>query len=177
MSVFRHDPGDDGNLHFIQDMGHAVDGNGKQAGIGKDDFRLAFRCRIAFVNRLDICFDIFPDFGNCLEQGQCRLFGPLFHVINLDVLGHPLVFQGDGNLLAEIIGHIFDDDGQIVADVIEAVGLVFDISRINDPQQFGNDIDNDLFIRFIENVQFIDFPLPVVIVVRQDAVDNALYVF
>ena len=177
MSIFRHDPRNDRNLHFVQNMCHAMDGNGKQAGIGKNNFGLAFGRRIPLENRFNIRFNVFPDFGNRLEQRQRCLFCPLFHIINLDVLSHSLVLQGNSNLLTEIVRHIFDDDGQIVANIIKPVGLILDIPRINNPQQFSNDIDNDLLIRFIENIQFVDFSLPFMIIVSQNAIDDALYVF
>ena len=56
VGILGHDAGNNGNLHLVQNMGNAVNGNGKQTGIRENNLRLALCRRIPFKNSINIRF-------------------------------------------------------------------------------------------------------------------------
>ena len=79
--VFGHEAGNERDLTVVEDMGDAVDEDGKEAGVGEDDLLLALGCRVAVEGRLHIFEEQLLDMGELGHEGIDNGVG-----VRLDVL-------------------------------------------------------------------------------------------
>src|SRR5204863_8511150 len=62
------DAGQQGNIQLQQGMGNAVKADGKEAGIGTDDFKFAFCCGVSLRNSGYICIEEPVDLRQLLKK-------------------------------------------------------------------------------------------------------------
>ena len=82
-----------------------------------------------------------------------------------------LCLEDDGDLLVQIVHHILNEHGQIVPGIVDAVGLVPGRAGVDDAHELSDHIDDDGFVRVLEQVHFIN--ITAVAVILQNAVHDA----
>ena len=166
MGMLRHDSGQHGNAHGVQNMGQTVDGDGVKTGIAVDDLIHTESSGVTFKESFHVGLGNGPDGRDFPEEGQTQFLG-LF-------LGSGL-FHGaqkhQTDLLVQVVHHIFDQHGQIVPGVVDPVGLFLGIAGIDDAQQLADHIDNDLLVGITFGSQFVNGTA--VAVILQNGVHNA----
>ena len=83
------------------------------------------------------------------------------------------IAQGNGNLLVEAESNILDDHRKVVANVVNAVALIFRKSGIGHPYEFLDQFIDNLGIGLVEHVQLVNMPL--LIIVGNDFPGNVMY--
>ena len=116
--------------------------------------------------RLHIGLGHGADPGDLPEKGQADFLG-FFGGFRLRHLGP----QNHGDLLVQIIHHIFDEHGKVVPGVIDAVGFVPGRAGVDDTHQLSDHINDNGLVRMLEQVHLVD--VPSVAVILQNAVNNA----
>lgn len=163
VGVFRHDPGQQGNAEGIQNMGQAVNGNGKQPGIAEDDLVGAECGGISVVKGFHICLGDGPDAGDGPKELQAQLLGFLFRL-----RGRHGAAQYDGDLLVQIVHDVLNQHGEVVLGVVNAVGSVPGEARVDNAQKLADHVDHHILVRMLKRIELVD--IPVILVVHQDAV-------
>ena len=147
-------------------MGQTVDRDGEEAGVAEDDLVLGSGGGVAVVCGLDVGLDQGPDPGNGIEERQAHLFRPFRCPGGLRAVG----LEHQGGLAVEVVHHILDQHGQVVLDIIEAVGFVPVEAGIDDSQQLLDHIGDDCLVGVAEQVDLVD--VPVAVVVAENGVDD-----
>ena len=166
VGMLGHDSGQHGNPHGVQNVGQTVDSDGIQTGIAVDDLIHAESRGVALEEGFHVGLGNGTDRGDLPEELQAQFLG-LF--LGGALLHSTLEHQTD--LLIQIVHHIFNEHGQIVPGVVDAVSLLLGIAGVNDPQQLADHIDDDLLIRITLGRQLVNGTA--VTVVLQNGVHDA----
>ena len=150
-------------------MCDTVHENGKQSGIRINDLVLAECSGVAVIGCLYIRFDQLTDAAESPHKFQCNASGLQ------DVFRILFPAQNNRNLFGELVDHILDQHRKIIPHRIDLNGSILEIPGENDLSQTGQNIDDDLIIRVIENFHLVDrFSVFVVI---QQVVHNCADIF
>ena len=126
-------------------MGKTVYCNGKQTRVTEDNLIHAECRRVTGIECFYICLGNGPDTGNCPEESKADLLG-LFSSFRFFHLGA----QNHGDLLVQVIHHVFNEHGQIVTGVVDTVGLIATAAGVDDAHQLPDHIDDDSLVRVLE---------------------------
>ena len=144
-------------------MGKAEHRHRIEAGISKNDFIGTFRCRVTIKERLHIRSQKFANLGNLPQKSQRNTLCFRPGCVQCLLVELHAITQGNGNLLVEAKGDILNHHRQIVADIIDAVMRVFDITGIGHSRELPNQFIDDLGIRLVEYIQLVDMTFFIVI--------------
>ena len=128
-------------------MSHAVNCDGKQTGVAEDDFVGAVGSGIAIVKGLHICLAHCPDGGKLAEKFQTQQLCPF---LGLGFLH--LKPQHNGNLLVEVVHHVLNEHGQVVAGIVHPVALIPGRAGVADAQQLADNVRDRLLVRVDKGV-------------------------
>ena len=170
VGVLGHDSRNQGYTQRIEHMGQPVDGDCKQAGVAEDDFVHAEGGGVSVKEGLHIGLGNGPDPRDGLEEFHAQPLG-LFSRGSFPQL--TLVDQGQ--LFVEIVHHVLDEHGQIVAHIVDAVGFVPAGAGVDDAHELADHVDDDFLIRVAEVVHLVDGPA--VAVILQNAVNDGFHLF
>ena len=170
VGVLGHDPGQQRHPQGVEHMGQPVDGDGKQAGIAENDLVHAEGGGVAVEKRLHIGLGHGPDGGDLLEEGDAQLLG----LFGGGLLAQ-FAFEYQRQLLIQIVHHVLNEHGQIVAHIVDAVILIPGGAGVDDAHELADHVDDHFLVRVTEVVHFVNGP-PMAVVL-QNAVHKSLNLF
>ncbi len=167
VGMLRHHARQHGHPQGIQHMRHAVNRNGEQAGVAEHDFIGAVGGGVAVVEGLHVRLAHRADFGDFPEKLQADLLRPLLRRVLVQLLP-----QHHGDLLVEVVHHVLNEHGEVIAGIVHPVAFIPGRAGVGDAQELMDDVRHRLLVRVDEGVELVD--VPPVAVILQNAVYNAL---
>ena len=151
MGVLRHDSGQQRHPHGVENVCQTVYGNGKHSGIAVDDFISAVGRRIPLVKGIHIGLDHGPQLRNGPEEIQADLLGLLGSRFLSQLLP-----ENHGQLLVQVVHHVFNEHGNIVMGIVNAVVLIPGEAGIDNAHELSDHIDDHLLVRMGKGVHTVD---------------------
>ena len=169
VGILGHHTGDHGDLEKKELMGQTVDGGSQKTRIAQHDLVQVEGRRVSVKGGPDVRIDIVSDPGDPVEElhhdGRRPVLPFLVGFLLLSVI------QDNGHLLSEVIGHVFDQDGDPVIMIVAPVVALPVVAGKDDVQKLSGDIEDDLLVGLIEDIGLVY--VSSLLVILQDLVGNA----
>ena len=137
-------------------MGHAIDEDRLQARIGDDDLIQGGGGGVAVKEGLQIRLEQGANLRQLLQELHRQLLGLGIQLLSAQGIHRLAKAQGDGDLLAQVVGHILRQGGEAVLHGIHPVAGIAEIPGEEQPLQLGDQADDDLPVRLGEGLDAVD---------------------
>lgn len=149
---FRHHARDEGETHLVEDVGHALGGDGFESGVGQNDFVAAACGRVAIERGLDILVEEGADGGYLVHEAADEAVGHGGGIVWRGWLGG----EAGEDLVAEPLHDIRDPASGQVGNVFGLDGFRFKESWEEDFEKVAAEGGDCAFRREVGTVEVVD---------------------
>ena len=153
---FSHDAGDQRHLQLKEHMGHAVDEDRLQSGVGDDDLIRRGGGGVAVEEGLQVGLEQRPNLRQPLQEADRQLLGLCIQLAGAFLIHRCTQTERDGNLLLQAIGHVLHQHGQAVLHRVDPVAGVTEVTGEKQPLQLADQADDDLAVGLGEGLDAVN---------------------
>lgn len=149
---FRHHAWDEGEAHLVEDVGHALRGDGFEAGVGENDFVAAAGGRVAIEGGPDILVEEGADGGDLVHEAADEAVGHGGGIVWRGWLGG----EAGEDLVAEPLHDVGDPAFGQVGNVFGLDGFRFKEAWEEDFEKVAAEGGDGTFRREVGAVEVVD---------------------
>lgn len=131
MGVFGHETRENGYMQKVKLVGDAVNRCRHKAWVGEDNFVEAAGSRVAIVGGVQVGFKAFANQWNLGEKLLADTVAFNLALVGAHGAAELAVIESNGHLLVEVVKGVLDNDRKAVLGVVNLVGAVPEMPRIN----------------------------------------------